>query len=197
MGLDPSKPYGPGAFREALILGPPRLFESVEGFNWARRTLELIKEDEDAKYYKVTTLLALTSMNGNNYPPEEFIRGARTMAANGGVIPNINHTEKAAEGVNVIDSEEVEVADPRLEVPPQVRAEQYQTENLCAEVVVALDGPPYAEERLLIHVYELGTKVEGFFSGAEPHRLSRREQEWGQICREVAEGQHLRLQVYP
>ncbi|RLG39877.1 MAG: hypothetical protein DRN78_06145, partial [Thermoproteota archaeon] len=86
LGLDDTKPY--------------RLPQD-EAFKWAKPLLKLLKEDKEAKYYKVEALFPGSSMNRNVYTEEELIRAARTLI---GKPVNINH-EVPIEGVEIIDAE--------------------------------------------------------------------------------------------
>ena len=60
-----------------------------ESYNWAKPLIQYLKEDEDAKYYKVRALTATVSMNRNDYTNiTELERSARTI----GYRPlNLNH----------------------------------------------------------------------------------------------------------
>jgi len=84
-GLDDTKPYR----------------KPQEAFNWAKPTIELTKEDEEAKYYKVEALFPVSSMNNNIYSEDELLRAARTLI---GKPVNMNH-EAPLEGVEIIDAE--------------------------------------------------------------------------------------------
>ena len=60
-----------------------------ESYNWAKPLIQYLKEDEEAKYYKVRALTATVSMNRNDYTDiTELERSARTI----GYRPlNLNH----------------------------------------------------------------------------------------------------------
>jgi len=60
-----------------------------ESYNWAKPLIKYLKEDEEAKYYKVRALTATISMNRNDYTNiTELERSARTI----GYRPlNLNH----------------------------------------------------------------------------------------------------------
>ncbi len=84
-GLDDTKPYG-----------------AKERFAWINPHFKLIREDTDAKYYKVEALFPLTSMNGRIYTDNELRQAVRTMI---GKTSNINHTDEGLDGVDIVDAE--------------------------------------------------------------------------------------------
>ena len=86
IGLDDTKPY--------------RMPQ--ERFSWAKQTLQYVRQDEDAKYYKVEALFPLVSMNRNVYTEDELVRAARTLI---GKPVNLNHKAIFLDGVEVIDAE--------------------------------------------------------------------------------------------
>ena len=86
LGLDDTKPY--------------RMPQ--ERFSWAKQTLQYVRQDEDAKYYKVEALFPLVSMNRNVYTEDELVRAARTLI---GKPVNLNHKAIFLDGVEVIDAE--------------------------------------------------------------------------------------------
>jgi len=86
LGLDDTKPY--------------RLPQ--ERFSWAKQTLRFVKQDKEAKYYKVEALFPTVSMNHNVYTEDELIRAARTLI---GKTVNLNHTDHILQGVEVVDAE--------------------------------------------------------------------------------------------
>jgi hypothetical protein len=57
MKLDETLPYG----------SPPK-----EAYNWAKCHVQMVKEDQAAKYYKVDALFPWASMNDNLYTKEEL-----------------------------------------------------------------------------------------------------------------------------
>ncbi len=72
LSLDDSKPYG----------------KPQERFQWAQTLIKQVKEDSDARFYKVEALFPLESMNGNLYTREELLQAARTLT---GKPSNLNH----------------------------------------------------------------------------------------------------------
>ena len=86
LGLDDTKPY--------------RMPQ--ERFSWAKQTLQYVRQDEDAKYYKVEALFPLVSMNRNVYTEDELVRAARTLI---GKPVNLNHKAIFLDGVEVVDAE--------------------------------------------------------------------------------------------
>jgi len=86
LGLDDTKPYR----------------RPQEKFDWASKTFNLIKQDEDARYYKVEALFPTVSMNCNVYTEDELIRAARTLI---GKHVNMNHTDHVLDGVEIVDAE--------------------------------------------------------------------------------------------
>jgi len=86
MGLDDTKPYR----------------KPQEKFNWAKSAFSFLKQDKNAKYYKVEALFPVVSMNNNVYTEEELIRAARTLI---GKPVNLNHEGHTLKGVEIIDAE--------------------------------------------------------------------------------------------
>jgi hypothetical protein len=72
LGLDDSKPY----------------CKPQERFQWAKNLIEQVKEDPEARYYKVEALFPLESMNQNLYTREELLQATRTLT---GKPSNLNH----------------------------------------------------------------------------------------------------------
>jgi predicted nucleic acid-binding Zn-ribbon protein len=102
LGLDDTKPYGAQAFQEAF----------GERFSWIAPHFTLIKQDTEAKYYRVEALFPLVSMNQNIYTEDELLRGTRTLR---GKRVNINHTWVEPEDVSI---------------------ERAEYEDACAEVLL-------------------------------------------------------------
>ncbi|RLI40433.1 hypothetical protein DRO59_09305, partial [Candidatus Bathyarchaeota archaeon] len=86
LGLNPDKPYR----------------KPQEKFNWAKSAFQYIKQDKNAKYYKVEALFPLTSMNNNVYTEDELVRAARTLI---GKPVNLNHEDHTLKGVKIVDAE--------------------------------------------------------------------------------------------
>lgn len=89
LGLDDTKPYQ-----------HPQ--ESREKFSWIKPHLEFIKEDEQAKYFKVEALFPLSSMNRNVYTKDELIKACRTLI---GKPVNLNHTSEILPEVQIVDAD--------------------------------------------------------------------------------------------
>jgi len=89
LGLDDSKPYE-----------YPQ--ETREKFSWIQPHIQFIKEDEQAKYFKVEALFPLTSMNWNVYTREELIRACRTLI---GKHTDLNHTAEILQEVQTVDAD--------------------------------------------------------------------------------------------
>lgn len=87
LGLDDTKPYGS---------------QQKEAFNWIKPHIKLIREDQDAKYYKVEALFPITSMNGRVYTREELHQAVRTLI---GKTSNLNHSDEGFWGVDIVDAE--------------------------------------------------------------------------------------------
>ena len=85
LGLDDTKPYR----------------KPQEAFNWAKSIFNLIKQDNEAKYYKVEALFPVVSMNNNIYTEEELVRAARTLI---GKPVSLNH-KHVLRGVEIVDAE--------------------------------------------------------------------------------------------
>ena len=88
LGLDDTKPY--------------RRPQKKEAFRWAKRVFNFIRQDEQAKYYRVEALFPIASMNRNLYTEDELLRAARTLI---GKPVNINHKSEPLKGVEIIDAE--------------------------------------------------------------------------------------------
>lgn len=86
LGLDDTKPYR----------------KPQEKFNWAKSAFQYLKQDKQAKYYKVEALFPLVSMNNNVYTEEELVRAARTLI---GKPVNLNHESHVLKGVEIVDAE--------------------------------------------------------------------------------------------
>jgi len=81
-GLDETKSYASQLTRECLN-------GVCEAFQWTKPLIQYIRDDKDAKYYKVRALTASLSANKNDYRDlVELEKSARTMA---GAVININH----------------------------------------------------------------------------------------------------------
>lgn len=89
LGLDDTKPYE-----------HPQ--ETREKFSWIQPHIQFIKEDEQAKYFKVEALFPLTSMNWNIYTREELIRACRTLI---GKHTDLNHTAEILQEVQTVDAD--------------------------------------------------------------------------------------------
>jgi hypothetical protein len=89
LGLDDAKPYQ-----------YPQ--ETSERFSWIKPHLEFIKEDEQAKYFKVEALFPLSSMNRNVYTKDELIKACRTLI---GKPVNLNHTDEVLPEVQIVDAD--------------------------------------------------------------------------------------------
>jgi len=89
LGLDDSKPYE-----------YPQ--ETREKFSWIHPHIQFIKEDEQAKYFKIEALFPLTSMNWNIYTREELIRACRTLI---GKHTDLNHTAEILQEVQTVDAD--------------------------------------------------------------------------------------------
>jgi len=76
--------------------------ENREKFSWIKPHLEFIKEDEQAKYFKVEALFPLSSMNRNVYTKDELIRACRTLI---GKPVNLNHTDEVLPEVQIVDAD--------------------------------------------------------------------------------------------
>jgi hypothetical protein len=103
MGLDDTKPYA----------------RPQEKFQWAQKTIQLLKEDQDYKYYEAEVLFPLSSMNNNLYTRDDLLKNARSLAAASrvGNVMNLNHEEQI-DGIQVFSSD---VEDDTLEAILQVR----------------------------------------------------------------------------
>jgi hypothetical protein len=80
-GLDETKGYYAQAAERA---------KSHQSFGWAKFLLQLVKEDKDARYYKVEALFAVESMNLDSPPftRDEVLQSARSLT---GKPSNFNH----------------------------------------------------------------------------------------------------------
>ena len=82
-GLDETQSY--------YAQGAARAAKSKQSFEWAKFLLQFVKEDQDARYYKVEALFPVESMNGG--PPftrDEILQAARSLT---GKPSNLNHDE--------------------------------------------------------------------------------------------------------
>ncbi len=87
---------------------PLRAAKSKQSFEWAKFLLQFVKEDQDARYYKVEALFPVESMNGG--PPftrDEILQAARSLT---GKPSNLNH-----DGANPFPLKEVEVVASQFE----------------------------------------------------------------------------------
>jgi hypothetical protein len=89
LGLDDTKPYQ-----------YPQ--ETREKFSWIQPHIQFIKEDDQAKYFKVEALFPLTSMNWNIYTREELVRACRTLI---GKHTDLNHTAEILQEVQIVDAD--------------------------------------------------------------------------------------------
>jgi len=76
--------------------------ETREKFSWIQPHIQLIKEDDQAKYFKVEALFPLTSMNWNIYTREELIRACRTLI---GKHTDLNHTTEIFPEIETVDAD--------------------------------------------------------------------------------------------
>jgi hypothetical protein len=118
LGLDDEQPYGRQAFRER--------------FSWMQPHFDLIKQDNQAKYYKVEALFPLVSMNQNIYTEDELLRGTRTLR---GKRVNINHT--------VVE-------------PADVSIERAEYEDDCAEVLLRVGRTARYRRRPIVEMIDSG-----------------------------------------
>lgn len=79
-GLDETQSY----YAQAAA----RAGKCKQSFEWANFLLQFVKEDQDAKYYKVEALFPVESMNGEPFTREEVLQAARTLT---GKPSNLNH----------------------------------------------------------------------------------------------------------
>lgn len=79
LGLDESKGYREQA-QSRLGL--------KESFRWAQFLMQFIKEDPEARYYKVEALFPIETLNGDVFSAEELLQAARTLT---GKPSNLNH----------------------------------------------------------------------------------------------------------
>jgi hypothetical protein len=99
-GLDETQSY--------YAQGAARAAKSKQSFEWAKFLLQFVKEDQDARYYKVEALFPVESMNGG--PPftrEEILQAARSLT---GKPSNLNH-----DGTKPFSLKEVEVVASQFE----------------------------------------------------------------------------------
>lgn len=76
--------------------------KSSESFEWAKFLLQFVKEDQDAKYYKVEALFPVESMNLDSPPftRDEVLQSARSLT---GKPSDLNHDDsQLLEGVEVV-----------------------------------------------------------------------------------------------
>lgn len=76
--------------------------ETREKFSWIAPHLEFIKEDDQAKYYKVEALFPLSSMNRNVYTRDELMKACRSLV---GKPTNLNHTSQVFPEVQIVDAD--------------------------------------------------------------------------------------------
>jgi hypothetical protein len=79
-GLDETKSY--------YAQGAARATKSKQSFEWANFLLQFVKEDQDARYYKVEALFPVESMNGDVFTKDEVLQAARSLT---GKPNNLNH----------------------------------------------------------------------------------------------------------
>ena len=99
-GLDETQSY--------YAQGAARAAKSKQSFEWAKFLLQFVKEDQDARYYKVEALFPVESMNGG--PPftrDEILQAARSLT---GKPSNLNH-----DGTHPFSLKEVEVVAAQFE----------------------------------------------------------------------------------
>jgi len=76
--------------------------KSSESFEWAKFLLQFVKEDKDAKYYKVEALFPVESMNLDSPPftRDEVLQSARSLT---GKPSDLNHDDsQILEGVEIV-----------------------------------------------------------------------------------------------
>jgi hypothetical protein len=94
LGLDESASY----YDQARARRYPK-----ESFQWAQFLLQFVKEDQDAKYYKVEALFPLESMNGVPYTRDELLQATRTLT---GKPSYLNHDPKQElRGIEIVASQ--------------------------------------------------------------------------------------------
>lgn len=120
LDLDDTKPYGA---------------QQKEAFIWIKPHIKLIREDQDAKYYKVEALFPLTSMNGRVYTRIELQQAVRTLI---GKTSNLNHSDEGLWGVDIIDTE-------------------YESD--CVELLVRIDKKAECSRGKLIDLIDRGEIV--------------------------------------
>jgi hypothetical protein len=86
LGLDDTKPYQ----------------KPQEKFSWTEPYIQFLKEDEDAKYFKVEALFPLSSMNNNLYTQDELSKACRTLI---GKTVNLNHKGEVFTDINIVDAD--------------------------------------------------------------------------------------------
>lgn len=59
-----------------------------ESFRWAQFLMQFIKEDPEARYYKVEALFPIETLNGDVFSSDELLQAARTLT---GKPSNLNH----------------------------------------------------------------------------------------------------------
>lgn len=105
LGLDDTKPYR----------------RPQEGFNWADYLPRLVKQDEEAKYYKVLAVCAVSSMNNVVYTEDELVKACRSLI---GKPVNLNHETLPIPGVEIIDADyEDEGVEVLIRVPRDTEVE--------------------------------------------------------------------------
>jgi hypothetical protein len=91
-----------------------------EKFSWTEPYIQFLKEDEDAKYFKVEALFPLSSMNNNLYTQDELSKACRTLI---GKTVNLNHTGELFSDISITDADyEDSCVECLLRVPKQSRA---------------------------------------------------------------------------
>jgi hypothetical protein len=104
LGLDDTKPYQ----------------SPQERFSWTEPYIKFLKEDEEAKYFKVEALFPLSSMNNNLYTQDELSKACRTLI---GKTINLNHTDEVFADISITDADyEDSCVECLLRVPKQSRA---------------------------------------------------------------------------
>ena len=73
-----------------------------EKFSWTEPYIQFLKEDEQAKYFKVEALFPITSMNNNVYTKDELLQAARSLV---GKTVDLNHTDEKLPEVTIYDAQ--------------------------------------------------------------------------------------------
>jgi hypothetical protein len=91
-----------------------------EKFSWTEPYIKFLKEDEEAKYFKVEALFPLSSMNNNLYTQDELSKACRTLI---GKTVNLNHTGEVFADISITDADyEDSCVECLLRIPKQSRA---------------------------------------------------------------------------